>query len=66
MPDPSKLRDRTEIVVPRASVDRLADDLERKFAVTVFDGGGECRIIGSPIEIKAASAFLARHGVSHP
>lgn len=66
MPNPSKLRDCTEIVVPCASVERLEDDLEREFAVTVFDGGAECRIIGSPVEIQAASEFLVRRGVNHP
>jgi len=66
MPDPSRLRDSTQIVVPRAALAEVRDDLEREFAVTVVDGDATCRIIGSPVEIKAVSQFLSRRGVSHP
>lgn len=64
MPDPATLRDSTEIVLPCDSIDGLDADLEHEFAVTVFSDDTGCRIIGSPVEIKAASDFLARHGVS--
>lgn len=64
MPDPAKLRDSTQIVVPCESLDALQAELERKFAVTVFEQCPEYRIIGSPVVIKEVSDFLARHGVT--
>lgn len=67
MPDPSRLRDSTEIVIPCESLDGIRDCLERQFTVTVFTREGEhCRIIGSPVEIKAVSDYLSRHGVTLP
>ncbi|MFB6123732.1 MAG: hypothetical protein ABEJ78_09780 [Haloferacaceae archaeon] len=65
MPDPESLRDSTQIVVPCDALDGLRSDLEAEFDVTVFstDEVG-CRIIGSPVEIKEVSNFLARHGVN--
>ncbi len=67
MPDPATLRDSTQIVLSSETLNGLRDDLEGKFEVTVFaPSGGECRIIGSPVEIKAVSQFLTRHGVSVP
>ncbi len=67
MPDPARLRDSTEIVLPCDSLDGLREDLEAEFVVTVFcSGGTQCRIIGSPVEIKAVSDYLARHGISLP
>lgn len=64
MPNPATLRDSTEIVLPCESLDGLRDDLKAEFTVTLFTTDAACRIIGSPVEIKAASRFLARHGVS--
>lgn len=65
MPDPSRLRDSTQIVLPREALEGLEEDLQAACTVTVFaEGEGYCRIIGSPVEIKAASAFLSRHGVA--
>lgn len=65
MPDPSRLRDSTQIVLPREAIDGLETQLDDRFAVTIFPENEEyCRIIGSPVEIKRASKFLARHGVS--
>jgi hypothetical protein len=65
MPSPERLRDSTQIVVPCESLTGLRDDLESEFTVTVFTTGeATCRIIGSPVEIKAVSRFLARHGVN--
>jgi hypothetical protein len=66
MPDPSRLRDSTEIVLPCDALDDLRGDLESEFTVTVFSTGDHCRIIGSPVEIKAVSDYLARHGISVP
>ncbi|MFC4358820.1 hypothetical protein ACFO0N_12790 [Halobium salinum] len=64
MPDAARLRDSTQIVLPCTSLDGIRGDLEAEFTVTVFSKAGRCRIIGSPVEIKAVSDFLARHGVS--
>jgi hypothetical protein len=66
MPDPSKLRDSTQIVVPCDALDDVRSELEEEFTVTVFPDGGTCLIIGSPVEIKAVNQFLARRGVSVP
>ncbi|WP_049928528.1 VNG_1110C family protein [Halopiger goleimassiliensis] len=65
MPDPARLRDSTQIVLPQETLENLETQLEEEFTVTVFEEGEEyCRIIGSPVEIKAASDFLVRQGVS--
>ncbi len=65
MPGPSSLRDSTQIVLPREELVGLEAQLDERFTVTVFDEHeGYCRIIGSPVEIKDASQFLARNGVS--
>lgn len=65
MPDPSSLRDSTQIVLRREALDGLETRLDDEFSVTVFDETDEyCRIIGSPVEIKEASNFLARNGVN--
>lgn len=67
MPDPSSLRDSTQIVVPRESLSGLEAGLDDACTVTVFEEGeGYYRIIGSPVEIKRASEFLARNGVTLP
>lgn len=63
MPDPSSLRDSTQIVLPCDALEGLCADLERRFTVTVVRDG-PCRIVGSPVEIKKASEFLARSGVA--
>ena len=67
MPDPATLRDSTQIVLPRDCLRDVRDSVEGKYDVTVFPTDDcECRIIGSPVEIKAVSQLLARHGVSVP
>ncbi len=67
MPDPSSLRDSTQIVIPEAALSGLEAQLDEECTVTIFpEEDGYCRIIGSPVEIKQASQFLARHGVSLP
>ncbi|EMA68638.1 hypothetical protein C461_03377 [Halorubrum aidingense JCM 13560] len=64
MPDPSSLRDSTQIVLPRHALDGLRDCLDDRFTITVVETDGYYRIIGSPVEIKAASNYLARNGVA--
>ncbi|MFA9416736.1 hypothetical protein [Natrinema sp. HArc-T2] len=65
MPDASQLRDSTQIVLPREALDGLEAQLDDVCTVSVFaEGDDYCRIIGSPVEIKRASEFLARHGVN--
>lgn len=65
MPDPARLRDSTQIVLPRDALRDLEPPLDEEFTVTVFPEGDDyCRVIGSPVEIKAASEFLVRHGVA--
>ncbi|WP_049982530.1 hypothetical protein [Halorubrum sp. BV1] len=64
MPDPSSLRDSTQIVLPRHALDGRRDRLRERFTVTVVESDERSRIIGSPVEIKAASDYLARNGVA--
>ncbi|GAB7090381.1 hypothetical protein JCM18237_06520 [Halorubrum luteum] len=64
MPDPSSLRDSTQIVLPRHALDGLREELHERVTVTVVESDEQCRIIGSPVEIKAASEFLTRRGVT--
>jgi hypothetical protein len=65
MPSPERLRDSTQIVVPCEALSGLRGDLESDFAVSVFEAEATtCRIVGSPVEIKAVGRFLARHGVN--
>lgn len=65
MSDAATFRDSTQIVLPCDALDGIRETLEAKFVVTVFSvEGAMCRIIGSPVEIKNVSQFLARHGVS--
>ncbi len=65
MTTPARLRDSTEIVLPCDALDGLRPELESEFTVTVVAPEGQpCRIIGSPVEIKAVSQFLSRHGIS--
>jgi hypothetical protein len=66
-PDPSRLRDSTQIVVLCEELDGLREGLHDCCTVTVVTvGEGYCRIIGSPVEIKRAGGFLARNGISVP
>jgi|GEM_PF-131248 len=62
MPDPSSLRDATQIVLSCEELEGVRGDLESRFTVTIVPGT-PCRIVGSPIEIKKAGEFLARSGV---
>ncbi|MFB6244427.1 MAG: hypothetical protein ABEH80_10020 [Halobaculum sp.] len=67
MPDPARLRDSTQIVLPCAALDGVREELEAEFTVTVYsadDSPEVCRIIASPVEIKAVADFLTRRGIS--
>ena len=64
MPDPSSLRDSTQIVLPRGALEGHRECLEDRFTVTIIEMPERYRIIGSPVEIKAASDYLARNGVA--
>ncbi|WP_435358629.1 VNG_1110C family protein [Haloarchaeobius sp. DFWS5] len=66
MPNPSVLRDSTQIVLPDESLDGLRDALDEQFMLTILHEGPHYRLVGSPVEIKRASNFLARHGISMP
>ena len=67
MPDPSRLRDSTQIVLPCGELNGIRSKLEADYTVTVCTAGDSyCRIIGSPVEIKAVNDCLIRHGVSLP
>jgi hypothetical protein len=70
-PSPESLRDSTEIRVPCDALAPIREDVESEFAVSVFDDDGpesdcRCRIVGSPVAIRAVGTYLARHGVVHP
>lgn len=65
MSDPSRFRESTQIVLPEETLDGLTDEIDQRFTVTIVDGD-RCRIVGSPVEIKKANAFLARNGVKVP
>lgn len=64
MPDPTRLRDSTEILLPCTTLDDVRDEIEAEFTVTVVSGRRGCRIIGSPVEIKRVGNYLARQGFS--
>ena len=63
MPDASRLRDSTQIVVPAQAIEHIRADLEAEFSVTIFEQDDDARIIASPVVIKQVNEFLARHGV---
>lgn len=64
MSDPTRLRDSTEILLPADAVDGLREELDERFTLTIRQEECRVRIIGSPVEIKGASDFLARNGIS--
>jgi len=64
MTDIARLRDSTQIRLPRDAIAGIREDLEEQFTVTVRSESGWIRIIGSPVEIKSVSNFLARNGVT--
>jgi len=67
MSDAATFRDSTQIVLPCEALEGIRSDLETEFMLTILcEGNQSLRIIGSPVEIKAASRFLSRRGVSIP
>jgi len=64
MADVARLRDSTQILLPTGALEGLRDDLEERFVVSVCREDERVRIIGSPVEIKGASEFLARNGIA--
>jgi hypothetical protein len=64
MPDPARLRDSTEILLPASAIEDLREELEERFTLTILREECRVRIIGSPVEIKGASDFLARNGIA--
>jgi hypothetical protein len=64
MTEADRLRDSTQILLPRSAMDGLDAALEERFTVTVRREDSQVRIIGSPVEIKDVSDFLARNGVT--
>jgi len=64
MPTPARLRDSTEILLPKTAIEGIREELEERFMLTILAEDCRVRIIGSPVEIKGASDFLARNGVA--
>ncbi|QGA82684.1 hypothetical protein [Halomicrobium sp. LC1Hm] len=64
MASADRFRDSTQILLPAAALDGIREDLEREFTLTVREEGTQVRIIGSPVEIKAASDYLAMNGIN--
>jgi hypothetical protein len=66
MSDEGQFRDSTQIVLPHGALDGLKTALEREFVLTFVERDETTRIIGSPVEIRAASDWLTRQGVVVP
>jgi hypothetical protein len=64
MTDVARLRDSTQILLPATALEGLREEVESRFVVTVRAEQRGVRIIGSPVEIKDVSDFLARNGVT--
>lgn len=65
MPSASMLRDSTQIVLERTTLDDLDVQLDERFTVTVVsEPENQYRIIGSPVEIKDVTEFLSTRGVN--
>jgi hypothetical protein len=64
MIDAVVFRDSTQIILPTEMLAGLRADLEREFMLSLVDEETKTRIIGSPVEIKEASNWLTRHGVT--
>jgi hypothetical protein len=64
MTEVARLRDSTQILLPRSALSGLRTDVEDRFVVTIRQEDSGVRIIGSPTEIKSVSDFLARNGVT--
>ena len=64
MTDVARLRDSTQILLPSGALSGIREELEERFVVTVRREERRVRIIGSPVEIKSVSDFLARNGIT--
>ena len=64
MTDVARLRDSTQILLPKTALEGLREEVESRFVVTVRSEQRRVRIIGSPVEIKDVSNFLTRNGVA--
>jgi hypothetical protein len=64
MTEAARLRDSTQILLPRGALAGIGTDLEEEFTVTVRDEDQGVRIIGSPVEIKNVCDLLARNGIA--
>ncbi|MFC4407625.1 VNG_1110C family protein [Haloarchaeobius iranensis] len=63
MPDPTQLRDSTQIVLPDGTPRALLARLDEEFALTLLEEDGTYRLVGSPVEIDRASDYLVRQGI---
>ncbi|MFC6732353.1 MULTISPECIES: hypothetical protein [unclassified Haladaptatus] len=64
MSDSARFRDSTQIVLPADVYANVRDSLEAEFTLTATEERpGSVRLIGSPIDIKAASDYLVRQGI---
>ncbi|WP_338728281.1 hypothetical protein [Haladaptatus sp. DJG-WS-42] len=64
MSDAERFRDSTQIVLPADVYATVRDGLEAEFMLTAIEEHPNAiRLIGSPIDVKAASDYLARHGI---
>jgi len=64
MTDVARLRNSTQILLPGGTLSGLRGELDERFTVTVRREDQHVRIIGSPVEIKGVSNFLARNGIT--
>ena len=64
MAEADRFRDSTQILLPATALDGIREELESRFTLTVHREGHQVRIIGSPVEIKEATDFLAMNGVT--
>jgi len=64
MTEIARLRNSTQILLPRGSLSGIEGKLKERFTVTVRAEDGQVRIIGSPVEIKSVSDYLTRNGVT--
>jgi hypothetical protein len=60
----ARFRDSTEILLPPDALDGIREELTDRYTLTIRHEDARVRIIGSPVEIKGASDFLARNGVA--
>ncbi|QGN07810.1 hypothetical protein Hrd1104_11190 [Halorhabdus sp. CBA1104] len=60
----ARFRDSTQIQLPADALETVGPALTDRFTVTVRHEDAGVRIIGSPVEIKRASDFLARNGIA--